>query len=378
MVVRGPPSPDSPMAEDEYLDSDEEYGCRQVLRVTGPAADLAKFRRDLEESERWGNELDWFLRFGDFDPVPEPLFSDSALTMGRLCAYLRERWGDYADSSHPVGILSQSDDAVAYEFFTARTPLLGLTRMLSGEHAALRFTLEYAYPDGTGYDGEVVYERGAMAEGLEETYEYMSHSDFEEFAGFEVGDGHVKLISPSGNGDATEINDLKTGRWDLSFAIETALKWGQAAVSFLVFHHEAYTCDIESYRGMDSFVVSIGFERTELGEPARPVVVGVLEASQASRAPDFHQALRGTEHQSRRILLVPGGFMAELARCDRLADPYWHIDQLKLRCYRDASRKVIAIVFDAAADAASRPAHPPQPRMKGGKVYMFPDSKTRH
>jgi hypothetical protein len=70
--------------------------------------------------------------------------------------------------------------------------------------------------------------------------------------------------------------------------------------------------------------------------------------------------------------------MAELARCDRLADPYWHIDQLKLRCYRDASRKVIAIVFDAAADAASRPAHPPQPRMKGGKVYMFPDSKTRH
>ena len=30
------------------------------------------------------------------------------------------------------------------------------------------------------------------------------------------------------------------------------------------------------------------------------------------------------------------------------------------------------------ADAASRPTHTPQPRMKGGKVYMFPDSKTRH
>jgi hypothetical protein len=174
------------------------------------------------------------------------------------------------------------------------------------------------------------------------------------------------------------ITDLKPGKWDLSFAVETALKWGQAAVSFVVFHHEAYTCDIESYRGMDSFLVSVNFERTELGEPARPVVVGLLEESHQSRAPDFHKAVQGTEHQARRVLLVPGGFLMELARCDRLADPYWHLDQLKLRCYRDASRKVIAVVFDSAAESSSRPTHQPQPRMKGGKVYMFPDSKTRH
>ena len=366
------------MAEDDYLEPEDEYGYRQILRVNGDTADIAQFRRDLEESERWGNELDWFLRFGDFDPVPDPLFTDSARTMGRLCAYLRERWGDYADSSHPVIIVSQADDSVAYEFFTSRTPLLGLVRMLSAEYTKLRFSLEYGYPDGNGYDGQVVYERGEMSDGLEETYEYMSHSDFEEFAGFDVGDGKLKIVCQSKGGTDAEVGDLKAGRWDLSFAVETALKWGQAAVSFFVFHHEAYTCDIESYRGMDSFVVNVGFERTELGEPARPVVVGVLEQTHASRAPDFHRAVQGTEHQARRILLASGGFLMELARCDRLADPYWHIDQLKLRCYRDASKKVIAIVFDSAADAASRPASTPQPRMKGGKVYMFPDSKTRH
>ena len=366
------------MAEDDYLEPEDEYGCRQILRVNGDTADIAQFRRDLEESERWGNELDWFLRFGDFDPVPDPLFTDSARTMGRLCAYLRERWGDYADSSHPVIIVSQADDSVAYEFFTSRTPLLGLVRMLSAEFTKLRFSLEYGYPDGNGYDGQVVYERGEMSDGLEETYEYMSHSDFEEFAGFDVGDGKLKIVCQSKGGTDAEVGDLKAGRWDLSFAVETALKWGQAAVSFFVFHHEAYTCDIESYRGMDSFVVNVGFERTELGEPARPVVVGVLEQTHASRAPDFQRAVQGTEHQARRILLASGGFLMELARCDRLADPYWHIDQLKLRCYRDASKKVIAIVFDAAADATSRPASTPQPRMKGGKVYMFPDSKTRH
>lgn len=366
------------MAEDDYLESDEEYGCQQTLRVSGTPDDVATFRRNLEESERWGNELDWFLRFGDFDPVPDPLFNDSSRTMGRLCAYLRERWGDYADSSHPVGLVSQDDDAVTYEYFTSRTPLLGLVRMLSAEYKTLRFALDYGYPDGNGYDGRVIYERGEMVDGLEETYEYMSHSDFDEFAGFDIVSGRLSVRCQSRGGTTTEITDLKPGKWDLSFAVETALKWGQAAVSFVVFHHEAYTCDIESYRGMDSFLVSVNFERTELGEPARPVVVGLLEESHQSRAPDFHKAVQGTEHQARRVLLVPGGFLMELARCDRLADPYWHLDQLKLRCYRDASRKVIAVVFDSAAESSSRPTHPPQPRMKGGKVYMFPDSKTRH
>ncbi|MFO1320712.1 MAG: hypothetical protein U1F52_13940 [Burkholderiales bacterium] len=366
------------MADDEYLDPEDDYGCRQTLRLSGPATDVAQFRRDLEESERWGNELDWFLRFGDFDPVPDPLFDDSARTMGRLCAYLRERWGDYADSSHPVAVLAQDDGAVAYEFYTSRTPLLGLVRMMSSEYTSLRFTLDYTYPDGNGYDGHCVYEKGEMADGLEETYEYMSHSDFDEFSGFEVGPERLAVLCQSRGGSGTEIADLKPGRWDLSFAVETALKWGQAAVSFFVFHHEAYTCDIESYRGMDSFVVTVGFERTELGEPARPVVVGLVEASRTQGVPDFGQGIPGTEHQARRILLAQGGFLMELARCDRLADPHWHIDQLKLRCYRDASRKVIAVVFDVAVEAGSRPAHSPQPRMKGGKVYMFPDSKTRH
>lgn len=365
------------MADDEYLESDDDYGCRQTLRVTGSAEDVAHFRKELEESERWGNELDWFLKFGDFDPVPDPLFADSARTMGRLCAYLRERWGDYADSSHPVLVVSEGDGSVAYEFYTSRTPLLGLARMMSGEYRTLRFTLEYAYPDGSGYDGHCAYEKGEMADGLEETYEYMAHSDFEEFAGFDFSDGRLTVVSP-GRASDTAIPDLKPGRWDLSFAVETALKWGQAAVSFLVFHHEAYTCDVESYKGMDSFVIPVTFERTELGEPARPVVVGFVEESQAGSVPDFHKSIQGTEHQSRRILLAAGGFVMELARCDRLADPHWHIDQLKLRCYRDASRKVIAIVFDTAADASHKPSHPPQPRVKGGKVYLFPDSKTRH
>ncbi len=366
------------MAEDDYLEPEDEYGCRQTLRVAGPAADVAQFRHDLEESERWGNEIDWFLRFGDFDPVPDAMFRDSARTMGRLCVYLRERWGDYADSSHPVMIVSQADDAISYEFYTSRTPLLGLVRMFSSEYKTLRFAIDYTYPDGSGYDGHCTYERGEMADGLEETYEYMSHSDFEEFAGFDIGAGTLDVLCQSKGGTTAQVGDLKPGRWDLSFAVETALKWGQAAVSFFVFHHEAYTCDVESYKGMDSFVITVGFERTELGEPARPVVVGIIEKSNTARAPDFGQGIQGTEHQARRILLARGGFLMELARCDRLADPHWHIDQLKLRCYRDAAKKVIAVVFDAAADATSRPAHSPQPRVKGGKVYMFPDSKTRH
>ncbi|MBI1394544.1 MAG: hypothetical protein GC151_01095 [Betaproteobacteria bacterium] len=366
------------MADDDYLEPEDEYGCRQTLHVSGDPQDLNQFRHDLEESERWGNELDWFLRFGDFDPVPDPLFKDSSRTMGRLCVYLRERWGDYADSSHPVLIVAQADNAITYEYFTSRTPLLGLVRMFSAEYRALRFTLDYSYPDGNGYDGHCVFENGEMTDGLEETYEYMSHSDFEEFSGFDVGAGRVMVLSQDTGGAPVEIPDLKPGPWDLSFAVETALKWGQAAVSFFVFHHEAYTCDVESYKGMDSFVVTVGFERTELGDPARPVVVGVIEERHVANAPEFHAAIKGTEHQARRILLASGGFIMELARCDRLADPYWHIDQLKLRCYRDASRKVIAIVFDTAADASARPTHTPQSRMKGGKVYMFPDSKTRH
>lgn len=365
------------MSDDEYLEPEDDYGCRQTLRVTGEAQDLSRFRKELEESERWGNELDWFLKFGDFDPVPDSMFGDSARTMGRLCAYLRERWGDYADSSHPVLLTAQSETAVAYEFYTSRTPLLGLVRMLSGEYRKLRFALEYGYPDGSGYDGHCVFDGGEMVDGLEETYEYMSHSDFEEFAGFEVASGRVAVICQSRQESNTAIADLKPGKWDLSFAVETALKWSQAAVSFFVFHHEAYTCDVESYRGMDSFVVTVGFERTELGEPARPVIVGLVDEKQTAAAPEFHAGIQGTEHQARRILLASGGFLMELARCDRLADPHWHIDQLKLRCYRDGSRKVIAIVFDAAADASHKPAHP-QPRVKGGKVYLFPDSKTRH
>lgn len=366
------------MAEDDYLEPEDEYGCRQTLRVAGEASEISRFRQDLEENERWGSEIDWFLRFGDFDPVPDQYFRDSARTMGRLCVYLRERWGDYADSSHPVIIVAQADNAISYEFYTSRTPLLGLVRMLSAEYPGLQLTLEYTYPDGSGYDGQCAFERGEMTDGLEETYEYMSHSDFEEFSGFDVGAGHIAVIGPEAAEQPLEVADLKTGRWDLSFAVETALKWGQAAVSFFVFHHEAYTCDVEAYKGMDSFVVTVPFQRTELGEPARPVVVGLIEKTLAARSPDFHQGIAGTEHQSRRILLASGGFLMELARCDRLADPYWHIDQLKLRCYRDGSRKVIAIVFDAAADATVRPTHTPQPRMKGGKVYMFPDSKTRH
>lgn len=366
------------MADDEYLDSDDDYGCRQTLRVSGPADDLSVFRKALEESERWGNELDWFLKFGDFDPVPDPLFADSARTMGRLCAYLRERWGDYADSSHPVLVVAESETAMAYEFYTSRTPLLGLARMMSGEYRTLRFTVEYAYPDGSGYDGHCSYERGEMVDGLEETYEYMAHSDFEEFAGFDLAESRLAVVCQGSGVTGTVIPDIKTGHWDLSFAVETALKWGQAAVSFFVLHHEAYTCDVESYKGMDSFVVTVGFERTELGEPAKPIVVGFIDESRADKLPEFHAAVQGTEHQSRRILIAAGGYLMELARCDRLADPHWHIDQLKLRCYRDAARKVIAIVFDTAADASQKPVHPPQPRMKGGKVYMFPDSKTRH
>ena len=366
------------MAEDDdYLEPEEDYGCRQTLRVSGPAKAVGRFRQALEESERWGNEVDWFLRFGEFDPVPDPLFDDSARTMGRLCAYLRERWGDYADASHPVGILAEADDSVAYEFFTSRTPLLGLTRMLSAEYAELRFALEYAYPDGSGYDGQVVYEKGEMTDGLEETYEYMSHSDFEEFAGFEVGKAGLVLANPSGHDGDTAIPDIKPGRWDLSFAVETALKWGQAAVSFLVFHHESFSCDVEAYRGMDSFTLTVRFERTELGEPAKPVVVGLVDPEHAKRLPEFHGAIAGTEHQARRVLVTPGGFLAELARCDRTAEPHWHIDQLKLRCYRNGAREVVAILYDVAAEA-TRSTHPPQPRMKGGKVYLFPDSKTRH
>jgi hypothetical protein len=366
------------MADDDYLEPDDEGGCRQLLTVSGDAGRLRQFRRELEETERWGDELDHFLRFGDFDAVPERMFEDPARTMGRLCAYLRERWGDYADSSHPVFLLGESPSSVTYEYYTSRTPLLGLVRMLSEEYADLRFALDYNYPDGTGYDGKVVYERGGLADGLEETYEYLSHSDFEEFAGFDVASGSLALVCQSRGGTHATIPDVKAGRWDLSFAVETALKWGQAAVSFFVFHHEAYSCDTESYRGMDSFVVSVGFERTVLGEPARPVIIGVLDESATAQLPDFAAAIQGTEHQSRRILLAPGGFLMEVARCDRLADPYWHIDQLKLRCYRDASRRVVAIVFDSAADAASKSPQPPQPRVKGGKVYLFPESKTRH
>lgn len=366
------------MSEDDFPDSpdeDSEAGCRQLLQVNGEPADLREFRRALEESERWGSEVDWFLKFGEFDPVPDPLFRDSARTMGRLCAYLRERWGDYADSSHPVYLVSTEDGSVTYEFYTSRTPLLGLARMLSEEYPKLRFTLEYIYPDGTGYDGRVTYERGEMSDGLEETYEYMSHSDFEEFAGFKVRD-RLSVTCHARGGTGALVADLKAGTWDLSFAVETALKWGQAAISFFVFHHEAYTCETESYKGMDSFVVSVGFERAELGEPARPVVVSLLP--EGVEAPDFGRVIQGSEHQSRRIALSDGGFVMELARCDRLADPYWHIDQLRLRCYRDASRKVVAIVFDSAADAAGRGAQPTPPRTKGGKVYMFPESKTRH
>ncbi|MCW5625239.1 MAG: hypothetical protein KIT73_11040 [Burkholderiales bacterium] len=367
------------MADDENLGpEDEDTGCRQILLVSGEVADLAAFRNDVEETERWGSELDHFLKFGDFDPVPDPLFRDAARTMGRLCAYLRERWGDYADSSHPVYLVSEAEDAVSYEFYTSRTPLLGLIRMLSEEYGKLKFTLEYGYPDGTGYDGRVVYERGEMTDGLEETYEYMSHSDFEEFAGFEIDSSRLAVICQSGGGDRSIVEDLKTGRWDLSFAVETALKWGQAAVSFFVFHHEAYTCEVESYKGMDSFVVNVAFERTVLGEPARPVVVGLFDEKISGAPPDFAHAIQGTEHQARRIVLAPGGILMELARCDRLADPWWHIDQLKLRCYRDASRKVVAIVFDSAVDAVSKVPQPPQPRVKGGKVYLFPESKTRH
>ena len=367
------------MSEDDYLEpEDEEDGCRQMLQVTGDPADVATFRKELEETERWGTELDHFLKFGDFDAVPEHLFDDSARTMGRLCAFLRERWGDYADSSHPVLVVSETDGAVTYEFYTSRTPLLGLTRMLSEEYPKLRFALEYFYPDGAGYDGKVVYEKGEMADGLEETYEYMSHSDFEEFAGFEVRSGSLAVVCQSRGGGRSVIPEIKAGKWDLSFAVETALKWGQAAVSFFVFHHEAYTCDIETYKGMDSFVTTVGFERTVLGEPARPVAVGLLDESLGQHPPEFAAAIAGTEHQARRVVLANGGFLMELARCDRLADPYWHIDQLKLRCYRDASRKVVAIVFDSALDAVSKGSQPSPPRMKGGKVYMFPESKTRH
>lgn len=365
--------------DDDLLESDDEdFGCRQTLLIQGDAKELATFRRELEESERWGNELDWFLRFGDFDPVPEHLFGDAARTMGRLCAYLRERWGDYADSSHPVTVLSEAEDSVSYEFFTSRTPVLGLVRMLSDEYRKLRFTLDYAYPDSTGYDGRVVYEKGEMGEGLEETYEYMSHADFEEFAGFELPTGSLTVVCQSRGGSRTAIPDLKAGKWDLSFAVETALKWGQAAVSFFVWHHDAYTCDVESYKGMDTFTVTVNFERAELGEAAKPVVVALVDDAKSAEIPEFEHSIANTEHQSRRISIVPGGLLMELARCDRLADPYWHIDQLKLRCYRDASRKVVAIVFDIVADATSRPAHPPQPRVKGGKVYLFPESKTRH
>jgi hypothetical protein len=106
--------------------------------------------------------------------------------------------------------------------------------------------------------------------------------------------------------------------------------------------------------------------------------VGLLDESLGQQPPEFAGAIAGTEHQARRIVLAAGGFLMELARCDRLADPYWHIDQLKLRCYRDASRKVVAIVFDSALDAVGRGSQPSPPRMKGGKVYMFPESKTRH
>lgn len=368
------------MSEDEYLDpeDDDDVGCRQLLHVTGESAEVANFRREIEESERWGSELDYFLKFGEFDAVPERMFADTARTMGRLCAYLRERWGDYADSSHPVLIVSEEDAGVTYEFFTSRTPILGLIRMLSEEFQKLRFALDYSYPDGTGYDGKVAYERGDLADGLEETYEYMAHSDFEEFAGFELPSGTAAVAVQSGGDGRAVIPDIKTGKWDLSFAVETALKWDQAAVSFFVFHHESYTCDVETYKGMDSFVVSVGFERTVLGEPAKPVVVSLVDEPQAASAPVFATAVPGTEHQARRIVLAPGGFVMELARCDRLADPYWHIDQLKLRCYRDASRKVIAIVFDSAADAVNKGNQPSPPRMKGGKVYLFPESKTRH
>ena len=293
------------MSEDEYLDPEgEDDGCRQLLQVSGDAADVRAFRKELEETERWGTELDHFLKFGDFDAVPEHLFDDSARTMGRLCAFLRERWGDYADSSHPVLIVAESDGAVTYEFYTSRTPLLGLTRMLSEEYPKLRFALEYAYPDGGGYDGKVIYEKGEMADGLEETYEYMSHSDFEEFAGFDLRSGTLAVVCQSRGGGRSVIPDVKAGRWDLSFAVETALKWGQAAVSFFVFHHEAYTCDIETYKGMDSFVTTVGFERTVLGEPARPVAVGLLDESLGQHPPgvrrgDRRNGASGAAHRAR-------------------------------------------------------------------------------
>lgn len=364
---------------DEDPDFDEaEIGCRQTLLVSGDATQLQAFRRDLEETERWGSELDYFLRFGDFDPVPDHLFGDSARTMGRLCAYLRERWGDYADSSHPVGILAEAETSVTYDFFTSRTPLLGLARMLSAEFVKLRFLLEYRYPDGSGYDGKVTYEKGEMIDGLEETYEYMSHSDFEEFAGFDSPSHEFLVVCQSRGGSQSTIADLKSGKWDLSFSVETALKWGQAAVSFFVLHQESYTCDPDAYKGMDSFVITVNFERSELGEAAKPIVVGLVDKAASQRMPEFLGAIQGTEHQARRIVLANGGFLMELARCDRLADPYWHIDQLKLRCFRDATKKVVAIVFDSAADAVNRGNQPSPPRMKGGKVYLFPESKTRH
>lgn len=363
---------------DDELEFDEaEIGCRQTLLISGDAVQMQALRRDLEETERWGSELDFFLRFGDFDPVPDGLFGDSARTMGRLCAYLRERWGDYADSSHPVEITDETETSVTYDYFTSRAPLLGLIRMLSVEYKKLRFQLDYRYPDGSGYDGKVIYEKGEMTDGLEETYEYMSHSDFEEFAGFEVPSHVFSVVCQSRGGSQTTIADLKPGKWDLSFAVETALKWGQAAVSFFVLHQESYTCDPESYKGMDSFVVTVNFERAELGEPAKPVIVALIDKEQAQRIPDFSSAIQGTEHQARRIVLANGGLLMELARCDRLADPYWHIDQLRLRCFRDTSKKVVAIVFDSAADAPQR-SNQPSARMKGGKVYLFPESKTRH
>ena len=70
------------MSEDDFPDSpdeDSEAGCRQLLQVNGEPADLREFRRALEESERWGSEVDWFLKFGEFDPVPDPLFRDCLL-----------------------------------------------------------------------------------------------------------------------------------------------------------------------------------------------------------------------------------------------------------------------------------------------------------
>jgi len=91
------------MSEDDYLDPEgEDDGCRQLLQVSGEEVDVRAFRKELEETERWGTELDHFLKFGEFDAVPEHLFDDSARTMGRLCAFLRERWGN-PSSPHRLG-----------------------------------------------------------------------------------------------------------------------------------------------------------------------------------------------------------------------------------------------------------------------------------